>query len=417
MNQDKEQPSTVVNLESTGSNALPVTAQITNSKVSEVISNPYSQAPEVAVASRPSSNFNDMLSNQSVNNSNAPKKKLGINMKSKKTTVAFLMILAALTIGFAVSFYLVYYVNNKPTSVIKSAMTKLMDNKNTKNFELNRVTTVDGVDKSELTRKITLKSNSDYRYNTEIKSDGQVVSSSVIFKSIGSELYIKVDNPVALLKLYSYDQKPSEQSSVDLLTGKWLRFNDSNFPKNATSPFVASNQVSVCIDSFKKYSTDTLDLAKNLVDAYKMYDNNYTKGGVSNIDGVKTNVYKSNYEAINSTSKTKEIVEGSYKQQSDVLGGCFISSSPSLPEDVKNSIVLDSATFDIDANKSIIGSENVVSITVNKVKNSSHYKYQTQELDASPPKDFVDAKVFTKDQTTYLWLLAILRASVRVNVN
>lgn len=338
-------------------------------------------------------------------------------MKSKKTTVAFLMILAALTIGFAVSFYLVYYVNNKPTSVIKSAMTKLMDNKNTKNFELNRVTTVDGVDKSELTKKITLKSNSDYRYNTEIKSDGQVVSSSVIFKSIGSELYIKVDNPVALLKLYSYDQKPSEQSSVDLLTGKWLRFNDSNFPKNATSPFVASNQVSVCIDSFKKYSTDTLDLAKNLVDAYKMYDNKYTKGGVSNIDGVKTNVYKSNYEAINSTSKTKEIVEGSYKQQSDVLGGCFISSSPSLPEDVKNSIVLDSATFDIDANKSIIGSENVVSITINKVKNSSHYKYQTQELDASPPKDFVDAKVFTKDQTTYLWLLAILRASVRVNVN
>lgn len=74
MNQDKEQPSTVVNLESTGSNALPVTAQITNSKVSEVISNPYSQAPEVAVASRSSSNFNDMLSNQSVNNSNAPKK-------------------------------------------------------------------------------------------------------------------------------------------------------------------------------------------------------------------------------------------------------------------------------------------------------------------------------------------------------
>ncbi|MEI7522233.1 MAG: hypothetical protein WCJ86_02055 [Candidatus Saccharibacteria bacterium] len=417
MNQDKEQPPTVVNLESTGSNALPVTAQITSSKVSEVNSNPYSQAPEVAVASRPSSNFNDMLSNQSVDNSNAPKKKMGINMKSKKTTVAFLMILAALTIGFAISFYLVYYVNNKPASVIKNAMTKLMDNKNTKNFELNRVTTVEGVVISDVTKKITLNSNNDYRFNTEIKSNGQVRSSSVIFKSKDKELYIKVDSPTNLLKLYSYDQKPLEQASVDALAGKWLRFDDISFSKNASTPFVSSNQVSACIDSFKKYSTDTLDIAKNLTDAYKMYDNIYIKGNASNIDGVKTTIYKSNYGVVNSTAKTKDIVEGFYTQQSDALGGCFISNSLTLSDDVKNSIVLNSATFDIDTNRNILASENIVTITSNKVKNTSRYKYHTQELDTSTPKDFVDAKVFTKDQATYSWLLAILRASVRINVN
>ena len=373
---------------------------------------------------RPSASFGNTYGNTL--NSNNPTQQVGNRLilptsaaKSRKPikTIGITAGILALIIGSAALFYFDYYVNNKPAAVVKDAMIKLMDNKNTKNFDLNRVTSFDGVDISELTRKITLKSNNDYRYNTEIKSGGQVVSSSVIFKSTGSELYIKVDNPKNLLKLYSYDQKPLEQASVELLTGKWLRFDDSSFLKNTSTPSVASNQVSVCLDGFKKYSSDTLDLAKNLNNAYKLYDNNYTKGSASNIDGVKTNVYKSNYGAVNSNTKTKELVDGFYQQQSGVLDACLISISPSTSEDVKSSIILNSATIDIDANRNILGSGSVFTNTFNKVKNISRIKYQTQELDASSPKDFVDAKVFTKDQATYSWLLAILRASVRINVN
>jgi hypothetical protein len=375
-------------------------------------------------SARPSASFDETY--DKILDSNTSTQKLYnasiLPTSAAKSSVPFKAIgiaagLFALIIGLVALFYFGYYAKNKPTIVVEDAMTKLMNNKNTKNFELNRVTSVDGVDIGELTRKITLRSNNDYRYNTEIKSGDQVVSSSVIFKSTGSELYLKADNPKTLLKLYAYDQKPLEQASVDLLTGKWLRFDDISFPKNTSTPSVASNQVSVCLDGYKKYSSDNIDLAKNLNNSYKLYDNNYTKGSASNIDGVKTNVYKSNYGAVNSNTKTKELVDGFYNQQSGVLSACSISISPYASEASKSSIILNSATFDIDANRNILGSGSVFTDTANKIKNISRIKYQTQELDTSSPKDFVDAKVFTKDQATYSWLLAILRASVRVNIN
>jgi len=393
-----------------------VAAPIVTSDIAPVQENNNSARPSASFGETYDNTLDSNTSTQKLNNASIlPTSVAKSSMPFKAIGIAAGLL--ALIIGLAALFYFGYYAKNKPTIVVEDAMTKLMNNKNTKNFELNRVTSVDGVDIGELTRKITLKSNNDYRYNTEIKSSDQVVSSSVIFKSTGNEFYFKVDSPKNLLRLYSYDQKPLEQASVDLLTGKWLRFDVSSFLKNTSTPSVLSNQVSNCLDGYKKYSSDTLDLAKNLNNAYKLYDNNYTKSSESNIDGVKTNVYESNYGAANSTTITKELVDGFYKQKSGLSDACLISLLPSTSEADKSSIILNSATFDIDTNRNIRGSGSVFTETTNKIKDISRIKYQTQELDASSPKDFVDAKVFTKDQTTYSWLLAILRASVRINVN
>ncbi|MEI7675119.1 MAG: hypothetical protein WCI60_05325 [bacterium] len=432
MSQDTDQPTTSVNVENTGINTSPITTQSINNNVSDTGTSSVPKIPEGAPMSRPSSNFNDILPNQPVMKSKAPKNKMGINMKSKKTTIAFILILVALLA--TASMFLVFG-KTDPTKAVKQATSSIVADKGAKSFVFSSSINDSARGTSTINGKSTSDGNGNYRIDIDrftpnlngtfvTGTDGKLkftpaekplnikASTSFLVRGAEKTIYMKSDNPNDLISYLNFTAPLSGGQASDLFKNKWVKLDPAILSTTNIPSGISPAVISSCVNSLSNYMKSSADKTSDLNKYVNTFSSEFLDKGKSTVDGVDSIMYTKTMDKNMSTSIIKDRIVQNNKAESIIVNSC------SIPSSYNETVSLNGLSADEINVYLVKGNFYRLELKSTKSANkfSSEMNSTTVHLDTQVPKDIVNATDMAKDSNSMSLLVLLLMAQIKHNL-
>ena len=375
--------------------------------------------PPVTEAARPSASFFDNNSTQVNPVINVTSQTLGGSKvlidKSSKPLKMILMTVSIVIVllGSFAAFYYGYYFPNQPASVVKKAVEKLSKQSGARNFESSSTSFYNNEKVQDLTIKSSINEQGDIRSDISQVLAKSNLSNSLIIKSKQKELYVKVNQPEALLSSFGITAKPSNQSVVSMISSNWLKIDSTSFTISNIIPSSNYNDMKKCTDSFIDFATSGANSDKYFANNIAKYQNIYRKTSNEVVGSYKTAVYKSNYDDVAASKANQSIYQEIRSKVGALNSDCSETTGSELITDPAN-IKTDSTNLFINSSDELVKAE--VIISQGSAKNTSTTLFKSEVLDISAPTNVITVDSLMTNGQDYSWLVSVIKAFVKMYI-